>query len=75
MGLVVLGAGLALGAPIIALAGTILIAHAGMDRSVGYGLKLMSGFHDTHLGRKGGKADTADAGESSETAHRVVVAS
>ena len=32
----------------ITLAGVILIAHTGMDRSVGYGLKFMSGFHDTH---------------------------
>jgi Domain of unknown function (DUF4260) len=54
IGLIVLGTGLAIGNPVVSLAGTILIAHTGMDRSVGYGLKLMSGFHDTHLGRKGG---------------------
>jgi hypothetical protein len=29
-------------------------AHIGIDRAAGYGLKLSSGFHDTHLGRVGG---------------------
>lgn len=37
----------------LALAGAILVAHVGMDRALGYGLKLASGFHDTHLGRIG----------------------
>ena len=31
----------------------ILVAHVGMDRAVGYGLKLPTSFHDTHLGRIG----------------------
>jgi hypothetical protein len=31
----------------------VLVAHVGMDRAVGYGLKLPSSFHDTHLGRMG----------------------
>lgn len=29
-------------------------AHIGFDRALGYGLKLPSGFKDTHLGRIGG---------------------
>ena len=29
----------------------IWLAHIGMDRAVGYGLKYASGFKDTHLGR------------------------
>jgi hypothetical protein len=29
------------------------VAHIGMDRSLGYGLKLPSDFRDTHLGRIG----------------------
>lgn len=37
----------------VALAGAILIAHVGMDRSLGYGLKLPTDFRDTHLGRIG----------------------
>ena len=67
--LAVLGAGLAVGSSAVILAGTILLAHTGMDRAVGYGLKLMSGFHDTHLGRKGGKSkqDSAEADRSDAT--------
>lgn len=56
LGLVVAAAGLALGVTPLALAGAVLIAHTGMDRSVGYGLKFASGFGDTHLGRIGKSA-------------------
>lgn len=52
-GLAVLGIGLACGLNVIALAGTILIAHVGFDRALGYGLKLPGGFGLTHLGRIG----------------------
>jgi hypothetical protein len=31
----------------------ILGAHIGIDRALGFGLKLPSGFRDTHLGRMG----------------------
>jgi hypothetical protein len=31
----------------------IWTSHVGMDRALGYGLKLPSGFQDTHLGRIG----------------------
>jgi hypothetical protein len=31
----------------------ILGAHIGIDRALGYGLKLPTSFHDTHLGRIG----------------------
>ncbi len=41
------------GAPIAAAAGLIWIAHIGLDRALGYGLKYSSGFGDTHLGRIG----------------------
>jgi hypothetical protein len=34
-------------------AGVLLIAHAGIDRALGYGLKASTGFQDTHLGRIG----------------------
>jgi hypothetical protein len=37
----------------LALAGAVLVAHVGMDRSLGFGLKLPSDFRDTHLGRIG----------------------
>ncbi len=58
-GLAVLGLGLAFQIPLVELAGTVLIAHTGMDRSVGYGMKLMTGFGDTHLGHMG-KATAPD---------------
>ena len=54
-GLAVLGAGLAAGSPVLALAGAVLVAHVGMDRVAGYGLKLPTDFRDTHLGRLGAK--------------------
>lgn len=36
---------------IVAFAGAILLAHVGMDRFFGYGLKYPSNFKDTHLQR------------------------
>jgi len=36
-------------------------AHIGLDRALGYGLKLPTGFHDTHLGAFGrGLPDAGD---------------
>jgi len=52
-GIAVLALGAWLVSPPIVLAGSILVAHVGMDRAVGYGLKLPSSFQDTHLGRMG----------------------
>jgi hypothetical protein len=52
-GFVALGVGVWLSSPAILIAAAILIAHVGMDRAVGYGLKLPSSFQDTHLGRMG----------------------
>ena len=37
----------------LALAGAVLVAHVGMDRALGFGLKLPTDFRDTHLGRIG----------------------
>jgi hypothetical protein len=53
LGMVGLAVGLWLAAPAILLVASILIAHVGMDRAVGYGLKLLGSFQDTHLGRMG----------------------
>ena len=36
------------------LPGSVLLAHVGMDRALGYGLKLPTSVQDTHLGRIGG---------------------
>jgi hypothetical protein len=52
-GLAVLGLGAWLASPGVVIVGAVLIAHVGMDRAVGYGLKLPSAFGDTHLGRMG----------------------
>lgn len=52
-GFVVLGLGVWLASPAAQLVAAILIAHVGMDRAVGYGLKLPGSFRDTHLGRIG----------------------
>jgi len=52
-GLVVLGLGLWSGVAPVAIAGAILVAHTGMDRALGYGLKYPTSFQDTHLGRIG----------------------
>ncbi|SNC61320.1 protein of unknown function [Hymenobacter gelipurpurascens] len=46
-------AGWWLGLPLLLLAGTVLLFHSAFDRLLGYGLKLNTGFHDTHLGRVG----------------------
>src|SRR6478736_1098774 len=48
-GLAVLALGAWLASPAVVLAGSILVAHVGMDRAVGYGLKLPGSFRDTHL--------------------------
>ena len=49
------GIGLATGIVPLTAAGAILVAHSGMDRVAGYGLKLPTSFQDTHLGRIGGR--------------------
>ncbi|MGH8946070.1 MAG: DUF4260 domain-containing protein [Acidimicrobiia bacterium] len=41
------------GAPDLLAVALIWLAHIGMDRALGYGLKYPSGFRDTHLGRIG----------------------
>lgn len=53
LGLAVLGIGVWSGMAWVVLVGAILVAHVGMDRVLGYGLKLPIAFQDTHLGRIG----------------------
>ena len=36
---------------VLSLAGAIILAHIGMDRFFGFGLKHRTGFKDTHLGK------------------------
>ena len=52
-GVVIAGLGLAIGSLPLAAAGAILVAHSGMDRMAGYGLKFPDAFQNTHLGRIG----------------------
>jgi len=51
--LAVLGLGFLIASPPLVLAGAILIAHIGLDRTSGFGLKYATSFQDTHLGRIG----------------------
>ena len=51
LALIGLGAWLSVGW--VLLAGAVVLAHVGMDRALGYGLKLPTDFRDTHLGRIG----------------------
>jgi hypothetical protein len=39
--------------PVLMFGGILVLAHIGMDRTLGYGLKFGSGFRDTHLGKVG----------------------
>ena len=52
-GIVVLAVAWLTASPVIAMAGAILVAHTGMDRAAGYGLKYPTAFADTHMGRIG----------------------
>ncbi|MGH2676852.1 MAG: DUF4260 domain-containing protein [Actinomycetota bacterium] len=45
--------GIVAGSEVVLSVALVWLAHIGMDRGLGYGLKLMSGFRDTHLGRFG----------------------
>jgi hypothetical protein len=60
-GMLVLAAGVWLASPELQLAAAILIGHVGMDRALGYGLKLSTSFQETHLGRIGRARGSASA--------------
>ena len=53
VGGVVVGLGVWAASVPLTMAGAILVAHTGIDRIFGYGLKYPTGFKDTHLGRLG----------------------
>ncbi len=44
-------AGFVAGRPLLQWLGLIWVAHIGLDRALGFGLKYPSAFRDTHLGR------------------------
>ena len=45
--------GLALASPLVLSIAMIWLAHIGIDRALGYGLKYQAGFAFTHLGKIG----------------------
>jgi hypothetical protein len=51
--IVLIGLGWWLDTAGLSLAGAVFITHIGLDRALGYGLKLPTDFRDTHLGRIG----------------------
>ncbi|WP_020175681.1 DUF4260 domain-containing protein [Methyloferula stellata] len=51
--LMLLGLGLVSGSALILSLSLIWLAHIGLDRMLGFGLKYASGFSDTHLGLLG----------------------
>jgi Domain of unknown function (DUF4260) len=51
--IVVMGIGAALAVPLLTSIAVIWLAHIGLDRAFGYGLKYETGFSFTHLGRIG----------------------
>ena len=55
-GAAIAGVGLVVGSVPVMAIGAVLVAHSGMDRAAGYGLKLPTSFQDTHLGRIGRRA-------------------
>lgn len=48
--------GIYLNNSIVELAGVILFAHSAMDRMFGFGLKFITSFNDTHLGKIGNES-------------------
>lgn len=48
-----IGIGFLVGNSLLMGLGAIWLAHLGLDRMLGYGFKLPTGFKDTHLGRIG----------------------
>ena len=51
--MVVITSGFALASPLVLSVAMIWLAHIGIDRALGYGLKYNAGFGFTHLGRIG----------------------
>ena len=61
IGLLALGVGVGLDLPWLALAGAVLVAHAGMDRALGYGLRYPTSFQYTYLAESGRDAATSNS--------------
>ena len=59
--ILLMAVGMALSAPLIMSLAMIWLAHIGIDRALGYGLKYAAGFGFTHLGRIGKAATGSGA--------------
>lgn len=55
-GLILAVLGVVTGATFLIALGAMWLAHIGIDRALGFGLKLPSGFKDTNLGRIGDRS-------------------
>jgi len=51
--MILMVAGFAMASPLVLSIAMIWLAHIGIDRALGYGLKYSAGFGFTHLGRIG----------------------
>jgi hypothetical protein len=51
VGLALIGGGLVAAVPALAIGGAVIVAHVGIDRVLGYGLKHPTSFKETHLQR------------------------
>jgi len=60
------GAGLVLDLPPLTFLAVVWLAHIGLDRALGFGLKYGTGFADTHLGRLSGGARRASSERSAD---------
>lgn len=49
----IMGFGVLISEPLVISLGSILLAHVGVDRLLGFGLKEMEGFKNTHMGKIG----------------------
>jgi len=59
--------GLVFAEPALGSVALIWLAHIGLDRALGYGLKYAAGFRYTHLGRIGRDPKPAAQGENAQT--------
>lgn len=53
VGVIIIFIGITINEQLLILGGIALNAHVGLDRALGFGLKLPSSFKDTHLGKIG----------------------
>ena len=65
--MVLMTTGFGLASPLTLSIAMIWLAHIGIDRALGYGLKYSAGFTFTHLGRIGQGCEQGNLGQTSES--------